>query len=290
MALTREEMNIMREQEEQIVASRARANLDETTLAGQAIAIQDEEKSILREQLDLSDELDTIEHLLRGHVLRDDKNTGMRKWADPEDPDMIILTEHGIYLIMNTIMFYINKNTLLSNYDGDTINKKMEDFAETLNDTIFMEYEKVFQYPTFEECKKVLLERIKKKTELRSFALNLMGKEVIEKEIKKEFVDELEGKIDLEITKIKEQIIKNKLKRFLIIIREIQDAVHSTYLRAYGGQERRTLRQRIHVSENSNPFSQNQGKGKLNALNYGQWKEVWYNMVFKKKKRRRRKK
>jgi len=270
MALTREEMNIMREQEEQIVASRARANLDETTLAGQAIAIQDEEKSILREQLDLSDELDTIEHLLRGHVLRDDKNTGMRKWADPEDPDMIILTEHGIYLIMNTIMFYINKNTLLSNYDEDTINKKMEDFAETLNDTIFMEYEKVFQYPTFEECKKVLLERIKKKTELRSFALNLMGKEVIEKEIKKEFVDELEGKIDLEITKIKEQIIKNKLKRFLIIIREIQDAVHSTYLRAYGGQERRTLRQRIHVSENSNPFSQNQGKGKLNALNYGQ--------------------
>jgi len=76
-----------------------------------------------------------------------------------------------------------------------------------------------------------------------------MGKEVDEEKIKKEFIEEIEENIEKEITKIKEQIIKNKLKRFEIIIREVQDTVHSTYLRAWNGQERRTLRQHTHISE-----------------------------------------
>jgi len=93
------------------------------------------------------------------------------------------------------------------------------------------------------------MERIERKAELRQFAHELLGKKVDKETIKSEFIEEIEDKIESEITKIREQIIKNKLKRFEIIIREVQDAVHSTYLRAWNGAERRTLRQHIHISE-----------------------------------------
>ena len=212
-----------------------------------AIEIASQTQNLVKEQLSLSDELETIEHLLRGEILK--KVDGVQDWVAPTDPSMVILTEHGVHLIMNTIMFYMNKNTLLSNYTEEIIAQKMEDFSTALADVIFMEYEKVFNYPTFEACKKELNERLERKKELRKFALELVGKEINEKEIKQEFIAEIEGNIEREISKIKEQIIKNKLKRFEILIRVVQDAVHSTYLRAWNGQERRTLRQHITVTE-----------------------------------------
>jgi len=215
----------------------------------QAFELREREKGTIKEQLSLSEELETIKNLLDGKILVRGENE-KEEWVEPKDSEMKILTEHGVHLIMNTIMFYLNKNTLLSNYDDTTINKKMLDFSTDLADTIFMEYEKVFRYPTFEECKQVLMKRLETKSELRHFAYELAGKKRDKEEIKKEFVVEIENNIEREIEKIKEQIIKNKLKRFLILIREIQDAVHSTYLRAWNGQERRTLRQHIHVSEN----------------------------------------
>jgi hypothetical protein len=211
----------------------------------QAMQIRDAEKNLIKEQLSLEEELQIIEHLLRGHVY----STKINDWIEPQDKEMIILTEHGVHLIMNTIMFYLNKNTLLSNYEEELINRKMEDFATALADVVFMEYEKVFLYPTFEECKAKLEDRINKKVELRKFAYDLVGKKADEEKIKHEFIEEIELTIEKEIEKIREQIIKNKLKRFEILIREIQDAVHSTYLRALYGAERRTLRQHIHISE-----------------------------------------
>lgn len=214
----------------------------------QAFSLDKQETNLVKEQLSLGHELMIIENLLRGKVLKHDEN-GISRWHDPIDKDMIVLSEYGVHLIMNTILFYINKNTLLSNYDEETIDRKMEDFAIELSDTIFMEYEKVFMYPTFEECKEQLEKRIDKKKDLRMFANKLLDKEEPEEVIKKNIIKEMENRIDYEIEKISEQIMKNKLKRFSLLVRAIQDAVHSTYLRAYGGQERRTLRQRIHISE-----------------------------------------
>ena len=212
-----------------------------------------QEKSMISEQLDLGSELDRIDYLLRGFTLKRNKETGESYWDEPDDPDMVILSEYGIHLIRNTIAWYMNKNTLLSNYDEATINKKMFDFANDLNDTIFMEYEKVFQYPTLEQCKTVLNERLRQKRELKIYALEVIRRENLddkEKEkIEQEILKQVEPIIEKELTKIKEQIIKSKLKRFLLLVREVQDAVHSTYLRAWKGQERTTLRQHIHISE-----------------------------------------
>lgn len=228
--------------------------------AHQNLLLEGQEKGMIKEQLDLGEELERIEHLLRGHIL-EDKGNGVRGWAEPDDKNLVVLSEYGIHLVLNTITWYINKNTLLSNYSEEVINQKMEDFASDLNDTIFMEYEKVFQYPTFEDCKKVLEDRIEKKKELKKFALELVGKEPNDEEIEKELLEEVENKVEKEIQKIKEQIIKGKLKRFLILIRTIQDSIHSTYNRAYKGEERRTLREHIHLSEIKGTSIPHQQKG-----------------------------
>jgi len=269
MTFTQEEENFLVQQQDLNKSAKLGKDVAEMGAYQQAMQLQerDREKGIIKEQLDLSQELNTIEHLLRGHILMDVEGGG-RDWVDSKCEDLVVLTDYGIYLIINTIMFYLNKNTLLSNYDEETIRTKMEDFGTDLADTIFMEYEKVFKYPSFEDCANVLIDRINKKTELRMFALKLIGKESNEKDIEDGFIREIESDIDREITKIKEQIIKNKLKRFLLLMRQIIDSVHSTYLRAYNGIERRTLRQHIHVSENVNPIPMERKPNKMNPLNW----------------------
>lgn len=267
MGLTKEEVTYLEQKEEENRMLVAQNQNSQITQSQQAMASQEQDPNSLIVQLDLSNELKVIENLLRGNILKIDEQ-GIERWEEPTNQDLIILSDYGIHLIMNTISFYINKNTLLSNYDDETINKKMEDFSCDLADTIFMEYEKVFQYPSFQDCKDVLLARIEKKKELKKFALELVDKEVNEDEIEKELIDELEGKVDKEIQKIKEQIIKDKLKRYMILIRTVQDAIHSTYLRAWKGQERTTLRQHIHISESRGGGTIQQPQSKMNPLNW----------------------
>jgi len=248
--MNREEEQFMQEQEQRNISLKNQLEDSNNAIYQQAKSLEDRDQNIAQEQLDLTAELDRINHLLRGEVLQENES-GVLKWITPKDKEMIILSEYGVHLILSTIQWYLNKNTLLSNYKDEMINAKMEDFAGELTDTIFMEYEKIFQYPTFEECKKILEGRIEQKVKLRKFALELMNKSVDEEEIKKKFLLELENTIEKEIEKIKTQSIKNKLKRFGLIIREVQDAVHSTYLRAWNGQERKTLREHVTITENT---------------------------------------
>ncbi len=210
---------------------------------------QVENPSIVKDQLSLGEELNNIHYLLKGYTREVNEDTKELEWTPPKNDDLKILSNYGIQFIMNAISWYINKNTLLSNYDEDTILAKMEDFANDLNDAVFMEYEKVFHYPSFEQCKEVLMERLKKKAQIKSFSMELLGKEVVPEKIDQEILKEMEGRVEKEIEKIREQLIKDKLKRFAIIIREIQDAVHSTYLRAYQGMERSSLRRNTHITE-----------------------------------------
>jgi len=167
---------------------------------------------------------------------------------------------------MGAIQWYLNKNTLLSNYDDAQINSKMEDLANTLNDAVFMEYDKMFLYPTIEECKVEIKKRLEHKKDIRRFALEMVGKEVDEKKIEEELLKELEGRLERELTVIREQKIKNKLKRFESVMRFIQDSVHSAYQRAWKGQERTTLRQHIHISETKGGGLQQPQSGGFNPF------------------------
>ena len=232
-------------------------------------AYEQQERSMAKEQLDLSEELERIEHLLRGHVIKYDEKKGERLWVEPEDNDMVVLSEYGIHLVLNSITWYINKNTLLSNYDEETILHKMEDFACDLADTIFIEYEKVFQYPTLDDCKKIFQQRVDYKTNLKIFAGEIAGIKLDKEEVRKEILAQLEDTIEKELEKIKQQIIKSKLKRFFMLMRCVQDAVHSTYLRAYKGMERKTLREHINITETmggNRETQQNKGFSPLNWL------------------------
>lgn len=259
----------LREVENMIREAQLNAEKEKLRNTQQEIMLAPQERSMITEQLSLGEELERIDYLLKGYTMEINDDTGESRWVKPSDTDMIVLSEYGIHLIRNTIAWYLNKNTLLSNYDTETILEKMEDFASDLNDTIFMEYEKIFQYPTLEDCKKVLRDRLDKRVELKRFVCEIMKKELSEEEkkkIEKDVIEEMEPMIEKELRKIKEQVIKNKLKRFLLIIREVQDAVHSTYLRAWMGQERKTLREHIHISESKGGIMIPQQSGGFNPF------------------------
>lgn len=268
MPLSKEEEELINQRLEEARGVQTQNLGLQSRMQEQDMFMQNNEKSMISEQINVGELLDLLENLLRGNVLKEGDDN-ITRWMSPVDDEMIILTDYGVHLIMNTITFYINKNTLLSNYPVEIIDSKMEDFATDLADTVFMESEKIFKYPSFDDCKKILLDRIERKTNVRAFAYELIGKVPDKQSIKEGFVKEIEEKIEEEILKIKEQVIKNKLKRFLILLRTVQDAVHSTYLRAAFGQERKTLREHIHVSESRGMnMPQQRQPSKLNPLNW----------------------
>jgi len=118
----------------------------------QEVMMQQEDRGMISEQLDLGELLERIHNLLKGYVLKKCED-GVVRWVAPEDNDMIILSDYGVNYIMGAVQWYLNKNTLLSNYDDKQIDAKMEDLSTTMVDDIFMEYDKMFLYPTLDDCK-----------------------------------------------------------------------------------------------------------------------------------------
>lgn len=247
--MNREEEDMLNRYEQQIKDLSVANETNKLNTIQNDLMVQDQERGIAGEQLDLGEILDRIHNLLKGYVLKKNEK-GKMIWIEPDNSDMVILTEYGVNYIMGAVQWYLNKNTLLSNYDDEQIAGKMEDFATTLVDDVFMEYDKMFLYPSIEDCQVEIERRIKAKVDTRMFALKLMGKLGDAVVIREEILNEMEDRIEHELKIIREQKIKNKLKRFESLIRFIQDSVHSTYQRAWKGQERTTLRQHIHISEN----------------------------------------
>lgn len=266
---TTEELAYLNELEREREAKDLKLRDSEIANYQQSLALQKKDSGMIKEQLDLSGELTKIEHLLKGEIQTKDK-WGQTFWEKPKDRRMIILSDYGVEMIMNILQFYLNKNTLLANYEEETILQKMEDFSTSFADYVFMHYESIFEQPSFEDCKKILVERIEKRKELRKFASELLSHEFNEENFKEEMVKEMEGKIEQEIGKIRDQLKKDRLKRFEIILRTIQDTVHSTYQRSWKGQERTTLRQHIHVTESKggSGLTVRQPQVRLNPLSW----------------------
>jgi len=240
----------------------ARLNAEQNSLSRlqQDQFLEKEERSMVKEQLDLSDQISRIDYLLKGYSLQPNKD-GELVWTEPISEDMKVFSDYGIQMIMNTICFYLNQNTLLSNYKEEEIRRKMLEFTKELIFAIFTNYEKVFKYPTVDDCIAVFKERLRRKAQVTSCANELKGIQVSEEIIYKQKITEIEDKIEFEIEKIKENIIKEKLKRFSLLVRVIQDTVHSTYQRAWNGQERASLRQHMTISETKGNHPQQQNKG-----------------------------
>lgn len=100
------------------------------------------QENLIQFQLDLSEELERIEHLLRGDVIRTNAE-GKEFWKEQTDTTLKPFNEYGVQLLMNIVSFYLNRNTILSNYDEEMINWKMKDLGDEIADMIFMKYEQM---------------------------------------------------------------------------------------------------------------------------------------------------
>lgn len=196
--------------------------------------------SLIMLQLDVEPELDKIFHLLSGDRIGLSEN-GSTVWLKPEDDRERIFSEYGVKQIMNLISFYINKNTLLSYYDLETIKWTVRDFAIALSDLIYNRREAFFYYPSPEELFDKYWPTVQK---------NDLG-------ITK---DELYNKCIV----WSHQELESKQNHYESLCLAVIHSVHSTYLRALGGRERDSLRKQFNVmqSDSLNGFNQPQKNNK----------------------------
>ena len=205
-------------------------------------------ENIVEFQLNLQEELDRIYHLLKGDVLLRDEE-GNEKWTEPDDDRLKILSDYGVKQLMNIIYFYINKNTLLSNFKEEDIFWKVRDFGIELSDLMFNRYEAFFSYPTPEE--------------LYSYYSTLAYEEGLNIE---------PHELYLKCIQWSKEELQSKLRHYPIIIMALVDSVHSTYLRALNGEERESLRRNTNIHATyDNRLPQEYNKSNFSMLKPSTW-------------------
>lgn|SRR3990167_6554476 len=208
---------------------------------------QGNEKGLVEAQLDVESIKETIYHLLRQDTTKEGKDKKLF-WESTKDAKRT-LTDEGVDKIMQIVNFYINKNSLLSNFDEKQINRMMLRFIIEINDLILLKYQVFFRQPTFEECKAIIMDRIADKQKLKVFAQEILGQKPNEAQIKKELMEEIEHKIEKEIQKVREEQRKEKLREYGILMAELETIVYATLNRALRGEERGSIRRHTNISE-----------------------------------------
>lgn len=97
---------------------------------------------LIRWQLEVDNILERVEHLLRGDELKFD-DEGNLSWRPATNANDVLLNEYGVQEVLRLLSMYLNRNTILSNYDEPTINDKVFDFGMELIDLVFMKYEQM---------------------------------------------------------------------------------------------------------------------------------------------------
>lgn len=98
-------------------------------------------ENLVRWQLDIKEELERIEHLLRKHIPKRGPNGEDYFVAAPKEDQLF--NEHGINFILNLLGWYLNKNFILSNFDEEQINLRVHQFATRLIDYVHNNYEQM---------------------------------------------------------------------------------------------------------------------------------------------------
>lgn len=229
--------------------------------------MQEQEKGLAETQLDVEAIIAEIYHLLK----QDKKvmKEGKISWDDISNESDRVLTEVGVERIMQLVNFYVNKNTLLSNFDTPQIDRIMLRFCTELNDLILLKYQTLFVVPNFEECKKILQERIKEKAKLREFSSEILGTKINVKNVEEQMFKEIEFKIEKEIEKIKIESRKEKLREYGLMMAQLEVMIYSTLNRAYRGEERGSIRRHTNISEiiGNHPQPQKNNGGMFGWLN-----------------------
>lgn len=198
-----------------------------------SIYSDNEINNLVQWQLDLTEEKEKIDHLLRGHIIKRLQD-GNEYWAEPHDLKLKPLSDYGVEQLMNIINFYLSRNNILSFYDEEQIRTKMLDIGEELADKIFNEYEYFFYIPTIMD----LIKRDYKK--IHKMRITFKNNPVL----LESFTDELYKQYLFEIEEIR---IKN-LKNFPMIHQLVTNQIHAAYNRALRGEERESLRKFMHIN------------------------------------------
>lgn len=142
MSLNEEELAYVKQLQQAVHEGRAREmSLAQAAQAGSLYNSSGYEQNLIEYQLDLTSDLERIEHILRGDELKINPQTRALEWKRQEDPDKIPFNEFGVQVLMKFMAFYVTKNTLLSNYKDTEINKETLDFGIMLSDYIHNNYE-----------------------------------------------------------------------------------------------------------------------------------------------------
>ena len=130
--------------------------------------------NLVKWQLDLNDLLERAEHILKEDEVEVRGSNVI--WIKNTKPTERLFNDAGVNEIMRILAMYVNRNTILSDYDPQEIKDKVFDFGKELNDLFFMKYEEMFNFPTFDECKVILIERISKKRQnLKDIYKDILG-------------------------------------------------------------------------------------------------------------------
>lgn len=243
--------NYIQMQDKQLQAERLKSMQYQNEIGEISSYRSKEEDNLMKYQLELTDDLEIVYHLLCGQYLGQDEY-GNELWKDPEDDRLKIFSDYGIKRIMNLLQMYVNKNKLLSYYDLETIKIKVGRFGIELTDLFNNAYELIFYYPSPEE----LYDKYKK---------------IAEKEGMQMSDDELYEMC----LRWSDEELQQKIVNMPIIMQALIDMVHDTYMRSLGGKERSSIRERINISQNASqigqPYPQLQAQPKMRILNPKTW-------------------
>lgn len=105
----------------------------------QSSFVSREQESLVKWQLELNDILERAEHILRGDVPTFEG--GHLIWKANPTPLENVLNEAGVKAILKILAMYVNRNTILSDYENDEIRWKVLDFGKRVNNLLFMKAE-----------------------------------------------------------------------------------------------------------------------------------------------------
>lgn len=230
----------------------AHAQIAATTQKNAAEAAQyyleEKEKGIIDIQLEVESIKTDIYHLLRQDKIVLNETEQRTEWKEI-DENKRTLTDWGVERLMQVIHFYINKNTLLTNFNEDQIKNIMLTFMKEINDLVLLKYEYLFRQPSMDECVQEIKNKKEIEKELKKVTAEFLGKAIDEKQIDKEVTKEFENKLDKEIQKVKNKKIEENIREYGLLIAQLEVMVYATLNRAWKGEERGSIRRHTQISE-----------------------------------------
>jgi len=96
--------------------------------------------NLIKWQLDIKEEIQRIERLLRKQVPKRDQ--AGNEYFENSSVANQLFNEIGIQEVLNVLAWYLNKNIILSNFSETDIKMRVHQFSTTITDFIFNNYQR----------------------------------------------------------------------------------------------------------------------------------------------------